>query len=255
MAKKKTDSETERDNWRERMQAEKDATLAAQLALVSMRDKPGYGRPPKKIGAIVAKTGITNGYREETASFVLRLDGSTFIAEHGDVWYESKSREALQAKMEQVAKVALDLKWTRYIALDYEAFADREPGQWGYGDRELAVSEARKKSKIMGLKLKWEIVEYSNAIQLPGDDEEQRYMKREIDEHGDPEPKQTTVTKLPDGLVPHTPEREALLKQIIQAITSLDAKLVEMFRGDPEDVAKQLDARIGTAFQLTAGKS
>lgn len=254
--KKPTSSEIDRSTWIERMQAEKAATLSAALALVEMKDKPRYGRPPKKIGTIVVKTGITNGYRDETATFTLRLDGSDFIAEHGDVWYVSKSRDALKLKMEEVAKVALDLKWTRYIALEYEAFTTHERGSWSYSDRELSVGERRKKAdKIHGLRLKWGIVEYSNAIRLPGDDDQERHMKRDVGETGTPDEKQTTVTKLPDGLVPHTPAREALLRQIIEALTKLDAKLVEMFRGSPDDVGRAIDERIGVAFMLTDGKA
>lgn len=187
---------------------------------------------------------------------MLRLDGADFIAEHGDVWYRSKSREALEAKMREVAKVAVDVQWTRYIEIDYTAEADPDGSSWRSYSDTLRLDDSRgtkkKPRSIFGFSLKWKLVDYSQALRLPGDDKE-RFMKRDVDEDGRPSTEQETTPKLPRGLVPHTPEREAFLRSVYDAISAIDGKLVELLRGDPDEVAAKLDARSGTPL-LPAGK-
>src|SRR5271154_6438338 len=92
------------DMYRAEQEAEKAAELKAKLEMVELRDKPKYGRHPRKIGEMVCETGVKTGYHNATAKFTLRLDGADFIAEHGDFWYVSTSRSALQTKMNEVAK-------------------------------------------------------------------------------------------------------------------------------------------------------
>jgi hypothetical protein len=256
---KKQKPRNEFEEHRERQRIAEEEKLKAKLALVEVRNRPRYGRAPKKIGAIVCETGMSSGYRSQRVSFVLRLDGADFIAEHGDVWYVSKSREALTAKMDEVARVAVDVRFARYIELDYSAQA-KPVDSWrsSWREEDLDINESRKRGKarreIHGIKLQWKLVEYSNAFTLPGDDHEERFMKRDVDEKGHAEESsQTTVTKLPPGLIHYTKAREDLLRSIIEALGEIDAKLVELFRGAPEEVAARLDAKAGAPL-LIQGK-
>ncbi len=231
----------EHDKFRTEQEIKKAAELKAKLDLVETRDKPKWGRPPKKIGTMVCDTGVRVGYGTSNATFVLRLENDgTFIAEHGDFWYCSKSRDALKAKMDQVAKVTLDLKWTRYLAVEYKAQVASDAGRHrGYTNIDL--DDQRKKDTVVyGINLQWSVVEYAGPIQLP--DLGERYMKRDVDEDGKPESTQESVPNLPDGLVPYTEEREATLLRLRAALASVDAKMVELFRGAPDRVARQLDA-------------
>lgn len=239
------------DHWeleRERQKIAKEEELKAKLAMVELKDKPSYGRAPRKIGEMICKVGFKNGYREETARFVLRLDekAGDFIAEHGDFWYVSKSREALQAKMDEVARFTSSLEWTRYIRIEYEATVPYTDSWRSYGSTtELGVDDKRDKNlPILGISLKWEIVEYSQAIHLPGDEGE-RYMMREVDKDGDVKDEQESKTSLPAGLVVWTSERENFLKGIRLAFADLDKKMIALFGGTPEQVAKRLDTANG----------
>jgi len=194
---------------------------------------------------MTCSTGVKNGWHTATFDFVLRLDNDgTFIAEHGDVWYCSKSRDALKAKMDQVAKVTLDLKWTRYLRVKYEAVVRSD---WG-GHTHLDIdAERSKKTVVLGMTLTWETVEYSDAVELPG--QGQRFMKREVDDSGKPSDTQTTE-KLPDGLVPYSAEREDVLKKLREALAQVDRRMIELFRGKPDDVGERMDHLTGNGARL-----
>jgi hypothetical protein len=224
------------------------AELKAKLDMVTVQPKPRHGRDHRKIGMMTCFTGVKSGNRETTASFVLRLDSDTgsFIAEHNDTQYVSKSRDALQAKMNEVARVTIDVKWSRYLLVDYEAIVPYRDN-WN-STTTLSVDQPRDKDVVLlGLKLEWEVVEYSDAIHLPGQGE--RFMKRDVHADGKPSSSQETVPKLPDGLVAYTKEREGVLLRLRAALASVDAKMVELFRGDRLDVARALD-NVGTKALL-----
>lgn len=226
----------EHEKFRAEQEIKKAAELKAKLEMVETRARSPR-RAPRKIGTMVCDTGFKTGYRNAGVSFVLRLDhDGTFIAEHGDVWYCSKSRDALKAKMDQVAKVTFDLRWTRYLHVKYEAIADSD--RWG-GHTYLKLSDKRKKDDVVGMMLTWEVVEYSDAINLPGVGV--RYMKREVTD-GKPSDNQESVPGLPDGIVEHTKEREDVLHEIQKAFSAIDEKMLSMFRGTPHHVARALDA-------------
>lgn len=232
----------EMDAIRKRQIDEAAAGLKAKLDMVTLRDKPAYGRRPRKIGEMICDTGIKAGYRNQTAKFILRLDEKVgeFIAEHGDFWYVSKSRDALQEKMNQVARVTFDLEWSRYLHIEYKATVQIR-SSWHGGTTDLDVDDKREKDKpILGISLTWEIVEYSNAIRLPGDDDD-RYMTREVDEDGEASETQESKNNLPPGLVIYTKEREQLLKGIRVALGGIDKKMCDLFGGTPDQVAKRLD--------------
>jgi hypothetical protein len=231
----------EMDDHRKRMQEQADAALKAKLDMVEMRNKPAYGRHGRKIGEMICDSGFKSGHRQATVSFVLRLDekAGEFIAEHGDLWYVSKSRDALKAKMDQVARVTIDLKWTRYLKVEYKAEIPYRDN-WN-STTTLDVNEKRGKNPIFGMNLTWEVVEYSDAIHLPGDDGE-RYMTRDVSDDGVASERQESQKEMPPGLVVYTKEREQLLQGIREAFTTIDKKMCELLGGTPEQVAKRLDS-------------
>jgi hypothetical protein len=241
------------DDFKREQEIKTAADLKAKLEMVSTRQKPKYGRQVRKIGTMVCNTGFKTGYRNATTSFVLRLDSDTgeFIAEHGDVQYVSKSRDALKAKMDQVAMVTIDLKWSRYLLVKYTATI---PYQGNFhSTTTLTIDDPRRKNAhaVLGIHLNWELVEYSDAFELPN--QGRRFMKRDVFESG-PSSSQETINELPDGLVPYTKEREAILQQLRAALASVDAKMVELFRGDPERVARRLDEMKGVSLLLDAAE-
>lgn len=239
------------DKLRAKQEIEKAADLKAKLEMVDTRNKTKYGRSPRKIGVMECETGIKNGWRSATAKFVLRLDAATgeFIAEHGDVWYVSKSRDALKAKMDQVAKVTLDLKWTRYLLIEYRAEAPHR-SSW-HNTTTLDLDSPRSEDTVvLGIWLSWEVVEYSDQIDLPG--QGPCFMKRKVDDDGEVSSQQETVDRLPEGLVAHTKEREGVLLRLQAALASVDAKMVELFSGDQFDVGRALDS-VGTGALLLEG--
>jgi hypothetical protein len=56
------------------------------------------------------------------------------------------------------------------------------------------------------------------------------------------------------GPVPWTAEREAFLREVLAALGKLDARMVELFRGDPDQLSRRLDAAVrqGSARLLAA---
>jgi hypothetical protein len=79
------------------------------------------------------------------------------------------------------------------------------------------------------------------------------YWHGERHEHSRRPEKEETITELPKtGMVPHTPEREAFLEQMLVALKSLDGKLHELFRGRSEDVGVRIDGM--TPPQLMSGE-
>lgn len=238
---KKNVMPTEFDQHRAEQEAKKAAELKAELEMVRNEKRPNGARY-RKIGEMVCDTGVKNGYRNATVAFVLRLNqhAGEFIAEHGDTWYVSKSRDALQKKMNEVARVTLDLKWTRYLRVSYEATTPSR-SSWHRGTSTLELDERRGKDTVVhGISLTWSVVEYSDAIQLPG--RGARFMKREVEDDGSPSDEQESVDRLPTGLVPHTKEREAVLLRLRAAIAAVDARMVELFRGSPGHVELMLDS-------------
>lgn len=241
------------DEFKAKQEVNKAAELKAKLDMVETRPISKYGRKHRKIGEMVCKTGIKSGWREATASFVLRLDSRTgdFVAEHGDVQYVSKSRDALQAKMDEVARVTFDLKWSRYLLVDYKAEVPYKD-HWSSTTTLDIDAPRRADSAVYGIKLSWDVVEYSDAIQLPGQGE--RFMKREVGDDGVTCGAQETVAELPDGLVPYSKERVDTLRRIRAALADVDAKMVKLFRGTPTQVARALDSVTYEPFLLEAPK-
>jgi hypothetical protein len=67
-------------------------------------------------------------------------------------------------------------------------------------------------------------------------------------------PSEQDDDKLPVGAVPWTAERETFLREVLAALGKLDARMVELFRGDPNQLSRRLDAAVrqGSARLLAA---
>jgi hypothetical protein len=240
-----------------RQRAEAKAKLDALLETVKVTRRNSYDRPPRKVGEIFVDTGLKDGHRDQKARFVLRLDARSglFSVEHGEMVYTAKTREALQAKMDEVGRITLDLAWTRYIHIEYAAETDRTIG---YNSHRIDVDEKRtKKTRVYGISLRWQIVDYTEEFTIPG--QEPRRMKRDVSDDGIPSGSQDTVSGIDGNPVLYTPERLAILRSISDTLTAVDARMIGLFRGKASRVAAQLDAVARTGvyvedkFMLTAG--
>jgi hypothetical protein len=241
-------------------EAERAAKLKAQLSLVEERSKPLNGRLPKKIDTLKVKVALdTRGY--STVSFILRLEGSEFIAEHDTTWYVSKSLDALKARMEIVANTAVALVWTRYIRISYEAVIPYRGHSGMHGtttrglNRKHEDEDGEDSRPILGINLTWHVEEYTNPFRLPGDTAD-RILKRDVDDDdGTAASHNQAVREMPPvGLVLFSEERLEVLKQIRAGITALDDRLYALFGGDTTKVAKQLDKIQDGSRLLGAGK-
>ena len=67
-------------------------------------------------------------------------------------------------------------------------------------------------------------------------------------------PNEQDDDQLPTGAVPWTVKREAFLREVLAALGQLDARMVELFGGDPDQLARRLDAAVqqGSARLLAA---
>ena len=63
-------------------------------------------------------------------------------------------------------------------------------------------------------------------------------------------PRQTTEKELPEGLVPYSAEREDVLKKLREALAQVDRRMIELFRGKPDDVGERMDHLTGNGARL-----
>ncbi len=209
----------------------------------------------------------------------MRLDvqDGTFHAEYEGTWYDARTKDELSAKIRQAAQKTIDVEWTRYLVVDYEAKAwplegdSGRPKTNGQYDT-LSIDEDRatltrdpqgnKWSKrnctrvVTSIDLHWHVCEFSTPYALPEDKNKTVRMRREVDCQLDDRdddgretyrevvgaPSEQDDDKLPVGAVPWTAEREAFLREVLAALGKLDVRMVELFRGDPDQLARRLDA-------------
>lgn len=230
----------------------------------------------KKIGELhvrldrVKKKVRWGAYSDDKASFTvdLRFDihDGTFYAKHDGVVYSAKTQAELHDKIKAAVERTIDVVWERYLIVNYSASArmmtlgrhphtnssttleiDSERDELEV--RDVSTHEERE-GTITGIELLWEIEEYTQPWARPEDGKtvrSRRSVIHRIDlatdvitEHlGDPS--ELDNAELPAGAVLWTAEREAFLHSVLAALGQLDAKMVELFRGPPDDVAKRLD--------------
>ena len=229
--------------------------------------------PGKKIGKLIV-TLDRKKTRHKWASLdiELRFDISTgtFWSQFEGNWYHADTKAGLAEQIKTAATKTLSIEWKRYIQISYEAKAwpieDEKSGRPATDGRfhEFDIEDDRNKFghgsdeddryAICGIELHWSLCEISEPYALPEDAKKIVRAKRDIgvwhfgDDKGKEkidEPREWDDAELPAGTMLWTPEREALLVEVIGALGKLDARLVELFSGD----ADQLAAKIDTAAQ------
>jgi len=228
--------------------------------------------PGKKIGTLAVKLDrMKTRYKRASIDVELRheIATGTFYAQYEGGWYEAKTQNDLAEQIKIAATKALSIEWKRYIQIDYEAqgwpLADQKSGRPMTSGQyhTFQIDENRSKTvrsraedeqyTICAVELHWTICEISEPYPLPEDPKKRVRAKRTVDvwrwgdeedigkeKIGDSEEWETDV--LPPGTLLWTPEREALLVDVVAALGKLDARLVDLFSGDVEQLAAKIDA-------------
>lgn len=209
--------------------------------------------------------------QSEAATFELRVDveaGDWIVVMESEI-YRSADKETLHRYVRDLLKSQRAVTWTRYLVIDYEA---EGPGNFGSRRRYSAADERYR--EIASISLDWEVWDYSDPIQHPGQSKP-RIKSREVfirdrepsDDDGiagrvwtnDGDlPNEHYGTEgwlhgdaIPSGAVLYTAERYALLREIRAAMARLDARLADLFRGaTPAELAAKLD-RAGLAAGIS----
>ncbi len=248
--------------------------------------------PGRKIGTLRVKLERrTSRYQYSSLEIELRLDVSsgTFCAWYEGAWYFAKTKDELSDQIRQAAQKTIDVQWTRYLIVDYEARAWPLDGDSGRPKTDghyetLSVEEDRAHLArdpqadtwsdrngtrvVTSIDLHWHVCEFSTPYALPEDPKKTVRMRREVNCQRDDvdddgretyrevvgAPSEQDDDRLPAGAVPWTAEREALLREVLAALGRLDQRMVQLFRGDPDQLAQQLDtaAQRDPARLLTA---
>lgn len=220
----------------------------------------------KKIGTLEVKLDRKKTrYKWASVEVELRFEikSGTFYAQYEGSWYEAQTKDALSEQIKIAATKALSIEWKRYIQIEYDAEAhpieDERSGRPATSgtyhtfeidhDRSKFASGWDKVDKfaINGIKLAWTLCEISDPYPLPEDPRKLIRSKRAIsvwdygadegkERIGEPEEWEDDV--LPPGTLLWTPEREAVLAEIVAAI----GKLVALFRGGVAELADKIDA-------------
>lgn len=251
---------------------------------MSRQNKPGkkVGTLRVKLDRVTGRSNGVLRYQEKAHFDVeLRLDSKgTFHAAHGGRWFSAKTQLELHDLVKGSFDSTVDVTWERYLVVDYTATAkplitgsSRTESCWSDNysikdDRQKLKGDpttdrrSRSPHAITGISLEWEVVDYSSPYHPPEEPEKTVRMKRELGTHkvrndeGDDtdvyelvpyDPREMDNDALPKGAVVWTAEREALLVGIRDALGKLDAKLVALFRGEPDELASKIDRAHGAA--------
>lgn len=244
----------------------------------------------KKVGVLhVRLKRMTSRHYCATIDVELRLNvgSGTFYATYEGQQYDALTKDALVDKIREAADKTIDVEWTRYLVVRYSAKAWPLDGDSGRpkdsgsysdlgldDDRALLVRDpkserwhGRNETRVItGIDLHWEVCEISTPYTLPENRDKTVRMHREVhcqridrtDETDETEgyreiigsPVEQADDSLPVGAVAWTVEREALLREILAALGKLDARMLALFSGGPDKLARQLD----TAAQFDPGR-
>ena len=228
-------------------------------------------RRGKKIGKLEVKLDRKKTrYKWASVDVELRFDITygTFHAQYEGNWYSAKTKDDLSEQIKTAATKALSIDWKRYIQIDYEAegwpIADEKSGRPAQNGQyhTFDIDEDRAKFRRVGydadeklvicaVKLQWTLCEISEPYSMPEEPGKRVRARRSVDvwswgpdigkeKIGEPEEWANDV--LPPGTLLWTPEREAVLVGIVEALGKLDARLRELFTGDADKLAGKLDA-------------
>lgn len=225
----------------------------------------------KKIGTLEVKLDRKKDrYTRASVTTELRLDLSTgrFAAPWEGNWYTAESKKDLSEQIKKVATKALSLTWRRYLQVDYaaEAYpiddpATGRPRTSGGNYKNLHLGDDRSALAADGpeddsyaiceIKLRWSVCEISDPYPLPEDPKKMIRAQRDVETHAwgpdkgseyIEDPTEWDDDVLPPGTLLWTPEREALLREVLQAFGRLDQRLVDLFSGDAALLAAKIDA-------------
>lgn len=220
----------------------------------------------KKIGNLTVRLDRkTSQHTWASVDVELRFDihTGTFYAQWDGAWYKADTKDALSNQIKIAATKAFSIVWRRYIQIDYEAEArpieDPKSGRhassgelchFGIDDRSTPHFDGDP-FVICGINLHWSLCDFSDPYAPPENPKKQIRAKREVDIYrgGDNageewlrDPEERDDDALPPGMLLWTPEREALLVEIIAALGKLDQRLVDLLSGDPSQLAAKIDA-------------
>lgn len=233
----------------------------------------------RRYGKVVGKLDVKIARPERRGSPIhieveYRLSSSgNFSAEYEGKRYQSDTKAELVNLIRAAVDKTVDVTWQRYLVIDYTATAYASDGDSGrplhhgsYSDLKIsddraALSDRSDQRLITGIDLHWTVYDISSPYALPDGKSVRmrRYVTMQIARNDDDDaplayeeyigrPVEDDDDELPAGAVLWTAEREALLREVLRALGMLDARMVEMFRGDCHDLAAKLDA--ATAGQL-----
>jgi len=206
--------------------------------------------PGRKAGKL--SFGIRNG---DAAHVDMRIDADEgkFIAVLGNVYYTADTKDELKRHVRAVVEAQLQVEWTRYIEVEYEA---QGVGEWSSRRRstldckreEPTIDEDGEVRGPCCINLQWEVYDYSQMIRPPGYSEPRRKRRRvsgDFDVHG-PEGRYHSEewchdSKLPPNTIPYTRDRLRALVEVHLAIARADFRIWELLGGGTERMAMQLD--------------
>jgi hypothetical protein len=241
-------------------------------------------QPGRKVGKLHVKLDRKKDrYNHAEVTMDLRLDAYTgmFYAEWEGTLYKDATKEGLSKQIKAVVTKSIEMTWTRYLVISYEAeqyFVEDErtgrPASQGQyrtldidDDRDKHVDrltysdpdDAKRTMATCGIKLQWSLRDVSDPYSLPEDRKKIVRSIRDVEQwsYGSSKgkriegerignPTEWDDAKIPTGYVPWTVEREALLRDIVNAIGQLDRRMADLLNGAPEDLAKKLDAAAQT---------
>ncbi len=231
-------------------------------------------KPGKKIGTLEVKLDRKKTrYKWASVEVELRFDleDGEFHAQYEGNWHSAATKDELTAKIKLAATKSLSLEWKRYIQIGYEAqgwpIEDEKSGRPATSGQFQTFEidhdrskfdrwgDEREKFAICAVELHWTICEISEPYTLPEEPGKRVRAKREVgiwgwgddagtEKIGEPEEWEDDV--LPPGTLLWTPEREAVLVEIVAALGRLDARLVELFSGDAAQLADKIDVAAQT---------
>ncbi len=233
--------------------------------------------PGKKIGMLkVTLDRKKTRYKWASINVELRFDlaSGNFHARWEGNWYSAATKDDLAEQIKVAATKSLSIEWKRYIQIDYEAkgwpIEDEQSGRPATSgqyhtydlnddrtkfDDRINTAGRHNKHAICAIDLHWTICEISEPYTLPEEPSKRVRARRSVGIHawgpdtgkeqiGEPQEWEDDV--LPPGTLPWTPEREAVLAEIVASLGKLDARLLELFTGDAAALAGKIDAAAQT---------
>ncbi len=222
----------------------------------------------KKIGTLTVRLKYRDGHKHDRPHLDIDLRFDTgrgdFHAEYGGNWYTSKTQLDLEQQIAKVADKDVSMVWKRYIEVDYkmetmqangrgDAHYQGQSGSFTIGkDRStqelLGDPEDREPDHQVpiGIHLRWDVVDITEPYEVPEKPGMLVRSSREVDGEGESEylgkPTEHKDDKLRCGLMLWTPEREAALRTIRDALGKLDENLNALFVGSVDQLGAKVQA-------------